>query len=64
MTLCEMQKIRRQSFFSKRLKSIYELPCFKLKKTTYFVRADPYLVLNTEKPVFSENTENPNLFRK
>ena len=29
--------------FSKRFKSIYGLPHFKLKKTPYFVRIDPYL---------------------
>ena len=46
-------------FFSKRFKSIYGLPGFKLK-TPYFVRVDPYLVLNTENPYFfGNNTESP-----
>ena len=46
-------------FFSNRFNSIYGLTYFKLK-TPYFVRVDPYLVLNTENSYFfGNNTESP-----
>ena len=50
-------------FFSNRFKSIYGLPYFKLK-TPYFVRVDPYLVLNTENTYLVVITENPYCFGK
>ena len=52
-----MQKIRIQNF-SKRLKSIYRLPYFKMKNSL-FCPCWSVFIIKHWKPVFSLNTENP-----
>ena len=63
ITLREMQKTQIQSFFLNGF-SLYMGSVFWARKTPYFVSADPYWLLNTEKTYLVLNTENTYFFRK